>query len=234
MATKRDRRRLALALLASAAINLTFLLAVAHGFSSPRVPQPSSRTYASLAVGFSQAAPPPQTIPPVSGEKSVEAASTDEPTASQASIAPLERSGEDAVVKEESSDQGPKTAPEKEPAAQPVARGEEQVGPEGPERSTGPGSALYSQDQFLLILQDLISRNLVYPRRARQRGTEGTVVVSLNVAADGSLIGREIQSGSGSSTLDRAALALIDAIFPVAEPPRQRIECTVGITYRLN
>ena len=89
------------------------------------------------------------------------------------------------------------------------------------------------RDEFLIILQDLITERLKYPGRARQRGTEGTVVVHLVISRTGELVEYGIEEGSGSSTLDRAAVSLLESIFPVAHPPERELECTVAVAYRL-
>jgi protein TonB len=87
---------------------------------------------------------------------------------------------------------------------------------------------------FLVYLQSEIAARQEYPFRARRMGTEGTVVLSLQVLADGSLRSYRIQRSSGSSNLDRAAEKLVTGIFPTSRTPGKDISCTVAVEYRLN
>ncbi|WP_319478076.1 TonB family protein [Marispirochaeta aestuarii] len=90
------------------------------------------------------------------------------------------------------------------------------------------------RSRFLVYLQNEIAVRQEYPLRARRRGTEGTVVLSLQVLADGSLHSYRLERSSGSSSLDRAAEKLITGIFPSTLSPGKDISCTVAVEYRLN
>lgn len=224
----REQRRLGLALLASAVINTLFFLSFAFGFSNTEGSQVSEREFAPISIAFSRRTPETKAVEPSAPEtlpeEIVQAPKVQEELKSTPAQVPETTQVQEATEVE--------AGDSKQRAVQP----QKGIEHEGAGQSSPSGSVTegISEDQFLLILQELINQNLEYPRRARQRGTEGTVVVALRIEADGSLAGRKISTGSGSSTLDRAALNLIDSIFPVAEPPMQALECRVGISYRLN
>lgn len=77
---------------------------------------------------------------------------------------------------------------------------------------TGDGA---TEAELLRRLDALIRGNLAYPPLARRRNIQGEVRLSLLIGADGTLGRRAVVSGSGSSILDSAALALIDRLFPL-------------------
>ena len=59
------------------------------------------------------------------------------------------------------------------------------------------------------LVTDLSRLVKAYPPDARRNGWEGTVILSLDIAADGSLRAAEIHQSSGHASLDRAALKMI-------------------------
>lgn len=78
--------------------------------------------------------------------------------------------------------------------------------------------------------------NFSYPRRARLRGWEGTVVIALRILPDGQLANIRIADSSGISTLDRAA---VDSLKRVSVPQvvawlhGQGQDITIPVEYRL-
>ena len=78
--------------------------------------------------------------------------------------------------------------------------------------------------------------NFSYPRRARQRGWEGTVVITLRILADGKLANIRVAGSSGISTLDRAAVASLSKISVsrlVALMHGRELDMTIPVEYRL-
>ncbi len=107
-----------------------------------------------------------------------------------------------------------------------------------PDLGTGPGAAERQSEvpggatteiELLQRIDALVSRNLVYPPLARKRNIEGAVRLSLLIGKDGSLIKSSITSSSGSSILDKAAMALVEGIFPLGLMYDLDGEAAIGI-----
>lgn len=78
--------------------------------------------------------------------------------------------------------------------------------------------------------------NFSYPRRARQRGWEGTVVITLRILADGRLSDIRVAGSSGIATLDRAAVASLSKVSVprlVALMHGRELDMTIPVEYRL-
>jgi TonB family protein len=78
-----------------------------------------------------------------------------------------------------------------------------------------------------------LSARKEYPAAALRRKTEGVVKLSLVVAPDGSLIKASIQSPSGSSVLDEAAMRLVQGIFPLKVRLASAVSLVVPVEYRI-
>ena len=78
-----------------------------------------------------------------------------------------------------------------------------------------------------------IAAKQVYPRAAQARGELGTARVKIYVAASGTVERAELVSPSGSTTLDREALALPSRTGSVPPPPGGATTVTVPITWKL-
>jgi protein TonB len=76
-----------------------------------------------------------------------------------------------------------------------------------------------------------------YPRAARRSRLEGTVIVSIAVDRDGRITAVEVARGAGSDTLDRAAVAAVQAVGTLPPPPdifnQRGRPLTMPISYRL-
>ncbi|MEI6641082.1 MAG: energy transducer TonB [Novosphingobium sp.] len=78
-----------------------------------------------------------------------------------------------------------------------------------------------------------IAAKQVYPRAAQARGEQGTAKVKIYVAASGAVERAELISPSGSTVLDREALALPSRTGSVPPPPGGATSVTVPITWKL-
>jgi TonB family protein len=112
-----------------------------------------------------------------------------------------------------------------------------EVGACAPARGlAAPGGAASSRDPALDML-DRVQRRIAaassYPEAARLRGIEGQAVVEMRTDARGALVESRIASSSGSSILDRAALDLVRAAFPVENPTRTEAELEITIRFSL-
>ena len=78
-----------------------------------------------------------------------------------------------------------------------------------------------------------IAAKQTYPKAAQARGEEGTAKVKIYVAASGAVERAELVSASGSTALDREALALPSRTGSVPPPPGGATTVTVPITWKL-
>ncbi|MGD9809710.1 MAG: energy transducer TonB [Sphingobium sp.] len=78
-----------------------------------------------------------------------------------------------------------------------------------------------------------IASKQTYPRAAQMRGDEGTVKVKVFVGADGSVQKTEMVTPSGSSVLDREALALPAKVGNLPAPPGGATAIVLPLTYKL-
>ena len=79
----------------------------------------------------------------------------------------------------------------------------------------------------------IISSKQTYPATAQMRGEEGTAKVKVYVGADGSVQRTELATGSGSSLLDREALAMPTRAGRLPAPPGGATVLTVPVTWKL-
>lgn len=93
------------------------------------------------------------------------------------------------------------------------------------------------QNYLLGVLQSELARNLRYPALARERGWEGTVLVSVAVTADGTLTAARLLRSSGHALLDQASLSGLRRIhgLPVegAQLGVDPVEVILPIRFRL-
>jgi len=113
---------------------------------------------------------------------------------------------------------GRAVAPDEAKAPRPTAVGGES-GASSPSEVPAPkmiapapaGSTSANADQ----LRAWLERHKEYPRRARERRIEGTVLLRFTVDADGRVSSRTIERGSGSELLDRAVIDMIERASPL-------------------
>ena len=79
----------------------------------------------------------------------------------------------------------------------------------------------------------MVASKQTYPRAAQMRGDEGTAKVKLTVAADGSLANVELVAPSGSSVLDREALALPAKVGKFPAPAGGPASVVLPLTWKL-
>ncbi|MFB6264369.1 MAG: energy transducer TonB [Bradymonadaceae bacterium] len=77
-----------------------------------------------------------------------------------------------------------------------------------------------------------------YPRTARRRSLEGTVMVEVTVGRDGAILDADIHRSSGHEILDRAALEAIQSLDKLPPPPEalawDRKALRIPIKYQLS
>jgi protein TonB len=102
---------------------------------------------------------------------------------------------------------------------------------------SGAGGVPRAQGDYVGRLQAWLGKHKKYPRRARVRRQEGTVLLHLVIDRDGSLREYRIKKSSGYDLLDRAAIAMIKRAQPLPRFPdsldRTRIELVVPVQFVL-
>lgn len=105
------------------------------------------------------------------------------------------------------------------------------------ERSASGADKAKVHNQLLGQLQTRLSRYLVYPPLARQRGWEGTVLLGLRVESDGHLDKIRIEHSSGYAVLDHSALNSLNRLGRLAESSGwldgQVMDMQLPVIYRL-
>ncbi len=93
--------------------------------------------------------------------------------------------------------------------------------------------------EWMLAVNRTVMQRAVrdYPRAARRSRLEGTVIVSISVNEDGRIVDVDVARGTGEDTLDRAAIAAVQAVGTLPPPPdifnRRGRPLTMPISYRL-
>jgi TonB family protein len=94
-----------------------------------------------------------------------------------------------------------------------------------------------SRNHLLGQLHTALSRHLVYPPLARQRGWEGTVLLGLRVEADGALEQVRLRGSSGYDVLDQAAVESLHRVGRLAEATAwlrgRALELQMPVIYRI-
>jgi protein TonB len=75
------------------------------------------------------------------------------------------------------------------------------------------------ESAYLADVRRAVEAARYYPRRARRLGQQGTVELSFEILADGRIGRAEVQAGSGSRSLDSAALDILDRVGRFAPLP---------------
>jgi protein TonB len=95
-------------------------------------------------------------------------------------------------------------------------------------------------DTFLVkvrtAVMSALRANFSYPRRARIRGWEGTVVIALHILPDGGICNVRIADSSGIAVLDKAALGALRGVRvprAVAWLEGREMDMIIPVEYRL-
>jgi protein TonB len=95
------------------------------------------------------------------------------------------------------------------------------------------GTAHAQSADWIRQVTRTIAAKQTYPKAAQVRGEEGTAKVKIYVAASGAVERAELVVPSGSTSLDREALALPSRTGSVPPPPGGATTVTVPITWKL-
>jgi protein TonB len=90
----------------------------------------------------------------------------------------------------------------------------------------------YLKENFAYI-RDLIQKNAVYPKLARQMGWEGKVTVSFLISSNGNTKNIRIKQGSGIEILDHSSIEAVKKASPFPKPPAEA-QIIIPISYKFN
>jgi periplasmic protein TonB len=241
-----DHKRIGAAIAASAFINLSFLLSIVSVPEASPISLNTLHQTPPMRVGLLPSRINTDQIPQdLSGSRPADSSIKEESAQKTVSVKAHENQAQDKPepeTKERSvSENSPadfgRVAEKTRKSRNAPVESKALVGPDDPDESdlgVSQSSSRDSRSEFLIFLQREITARQEYPFRARRTGTEGTVVLALQVLADGSLMSCEVADSSGSASLDRAAAKLVRGIFPAARMPGEDISCTITVEYRLN
>jgi len=93
------------------------------------------------------------------------------------------------------------------------------------------------EQQYSLHLRDLIAREKKYPKKAKRKRQQGTVIITFTVYSDGHIQNISIKQSSGNQLLDKNAISTIRHISGKLPLPdkidRQQWTFTLPLVYRL-
>jgi len=99
--------------------------------------------------------------------------------------------------------------------------------------SGGNGSGEGGVPFDLAGFADAVEANKQYPYQAVKRSLEGSVTMSITLAADGNLAGVEVVGSSGTEILDKAAVKAVQGACPYANPTGSRVHFTTTLHFSL-
>lgn len=134
----------------------------------------------------------------------------------------------------------PSPAPSSEAVEGPVARAGQAGLAEGREGGVGKGmsgsgsGASDGTDQVLAELLAVVEANKAYPRRARQTGQQGEVLLAVEIGPDGRVASVAIRKKHSSALLNRAALKAAEPLEGRPTKLRKAVTIVVPVRFELH
>lgn len=134
----------------------------------------------------------------------------------------------------------PAPAPSSEAVEGPVARAGQAGLAEGREGGVGKGmsgsgsGASDGTDQVLAELLAVVEANKAYPRRARQTGQQGEVLLAVEIGPDGRVASVAIRKKHASALLNRAALKAAEPLEGRPTKLRKAVTIVVPVRFELH
>lgn len=95
------------------------------------------------------------------------------------------------------------------------------------------GGQTSSQESVLAVIVGVIEANKYFPKRARQRGIEGKVVLTVNVSETGLIVSVDIKEKHNSSLLNRAALRAAEKLQGMHLQGVGRMSVSVPVVFKI-
>lgn len=135
----------------------------------------------------------------------------------------------------------PKPVPKPEPVVEPQApapeiRGQAEEGASGGMGGNGAhhsASSDAARQSALALIVDTIDANKGYPRRARQNGIEGTVMLRVTIDSDGRISAVDVKKKHASVLLNRAALKAANKLIGMRLEGIGPLEVDVPVVFEL-
>lgn len=109
------------------------------------------------------------------------------------------------------------------------------AGPQGTASQTLKADSNGEKAAYLAKVRAAIERNKVYPRRARQKRSEGRAGVEIRLDGQGNIVSARLASGSGDASLDDAAVEAARRAKSSGPPPEGTgMVLTVQIDFSLH
>ncbi len=109
----------------------------------------------------------------------------------------------------------------------------QQTGAAAQQAGSAQGSASGSDavSSYRALISEKLAKHKSYPRRAKIRKQQGTVLITFILAADGSLLDLYISKSSGYHLLDDATLKMVKKSAPFAPFPKSYTDKTMTFKY---
>ena len=135
----------------------------------------------------------------------------------------------------------PKPVPKPEPVVEPQApapeiRGQAEEGASGGMGGSGThhsASSDAARQSALALIVDTIDANKSYPRRARQNGIDGTVMLRVTLDSDGRISAVDVKKKHASVLLNRAALKAANKLIGMRLEGIGPLEVDVPVVFEL-
>ena len=108
--------------------------------------------------------------------------------------------------------------PDGEAAPRPAMAAPATASPVQAQKASAPLSGSAGQETYALQVARHIMKFRTYPTSARLRQTEGKVVLTISISAQGDLLSSRVKTSSGSHILDSAGLSAVRKAAPYPTP----------------
>ncbi|MCJ2177830.1 energy transducer TonB family protein [Novosphingobium album (ex Hu et al. 2023)] len=88
-------------------------------------------------------------------------------------------------------------------------------------------------DDWLNTVKRTVASKQSYPRTAQMRGEEGTAKVKVYISASGQIQKAELAESSGSTALDKEAVAVMSRVGNLPAPPAGTSSVVLPLTWKL-
>ncbi|MBD1550081.1 energy transducer TonB family protein [Pseudomonas typographi] len=193
-------------------------------------PKPIEMPPAAMVVELPPLPEPPAPPPPPQVAQQQPPAPVEEPPLPKLAEAPTPKIAVPKPVKPKAKPQPkpmekkpdpPKEVPEQAAKTEPTESEKAAAPKPAPQQPAAPPSNSEAKRTWQSDLLQHLAKYKEYPRMARMRRNEGTVVLEFTLDSDGKLLEVAVAMSSGSSLLDEAAVKQVRKAAPMPKPPAE-------------